>query len=90
MSTIRTVIPSDKGNTKKDIMLTHNGEKVPMNEVAHYINDYFVKIGKEIGGNFTYQKRVRPTSDEEARSDKWSFSEVCIDEVIFFFFFFFI
>ena len=42
---IRGVIPSDKSNDHKDIMLKDKGKKVKKEEVAHYINNYFVNIG---------------------------------------------
>ena len=44
--TIRTVIPSNKGNATHDIMLRNNGEKLEKKEVAHFINDFFINIGK--------------------------------------------
>ena len=71
--TIRSVIPNDKGSARNDILLTHDGKKVPKNEVAHYVNNYFVNIGKEIGGNFTYTNKEGESGD--TTSDGWSFSE---------------
>ena len=43
---IREVIPSDKASTRKDIMLKDLGQKIDRSEVAHYINDFFVNVGK--------------------------------------------
>ena len=43
--TIKTVIPSNKGDTRRDILLKNNGDKIDRREVAHFINDYFINIG---------------------------------------------
>ena len=37
--TIRTVIPNDKGNSRQDISLVHEGRKLCREEVAHHVND---------------------------------------------------
>ena len=42
---IRTVIPSDKQQTRQDILLKNNGSKISKDEVAGYINDYFINVG---------------------------------------------
>ena len=43
---IRQVIPSDKSVPQRDILLKDSGRKLGKNEVAHFINDYFINIGK--------------------------------------------
>ena len=43
---IRGVIPSDKSTDKKDILLKDNGKKLKKEDVAHFINDYFINVGK--------------------------------------------
>ena len=43
--TIRGVIPSDKQQARQDILLKDNGEKVEKEEVAGFINDYFINVG---------------------------------------------
>ena len=48
--TIRTVIPDDKGDARRDIILKDNGVKLAKQEVASYINNYFINIGKVSGG----------------------------------------
>ena len=43
--TIRTVVPSNKNNQTHDILLKHAGNKVDKENVAQFINDYFVNVG---------------------------------------------
>ena len=43
--TIKTVVPSNKGDTRRDILLKRDGMKVDRPEIAHFINDYFINIG---------------------------------------------
>ena len=45
--TIRSVIPDDKGDARKDILLKHEGVNIPKSEIAHYINEFFINIGKQ-------------------------------------------
>ena len=42
---IRKVVPSNKGEQSKEILLKHNGAKVNKDGVAQYINDYFINVG---------------------------------------------
>ena len=42
---IRSVIPSDKSNSHKDIMLKDGTRELDRSEVAHFINDYFINVG---------------------------------------------
>ena len=43
---IREVIPSDKSATKQDILLKNAGNKLGREEVAGFINSYFINVGK--------------------------------------------
>ena len=43
---IRTVIPDDKKGARHVILLKDNNIKIKRDEVAHFINDYFINIGK--------------------------------------------
>ena len=43
---IQFVIPDEKGTTKQDILLKHDGTKVLKEEVAPWINEFFINIGK--------------------------------------------
>ena len=43
---IREIIPSDKSDRQSDILLKDAGIKLDREEVAHYINNYFVNVGK--------------------------------------------
>ena len=42
---IREVIPSDKQAVSQDILLKDNGRKLGRNEVAGFINDFFINVG---------------------------------------------
>ena len=52
---IRQVIPSDKQQARHDILLKDNDLKVGKDEVAGFINDYFINVGNtgkhQINGN---------------------------------------
>ena len=43
---IEFVIPDEKGTTKQDILLMHDGTKILKEEVVTYINEFFINIGK--------------------------------------------
>ena len=43
---IRDVIPADKSSTHLDILLKDAGSKIDKGKVAHFINEYFVNVGK--------------------------------------------
>ena len=42
---IREIIPSDKAVGKQDIILRDGGKEIEREQVAHFINDYFINIG---------------------------------------------
>ena len=44
--TIRKVVPSNKSTTDCSILLKDNGEKIEKGQVATYINDFFINVGK--------------------------------------------
>ena len=77
--TIRTVIPSEKVKANRDILLTHEGRKLPKDEVAQYVNDYFINIGKHPGGGTDIHEDQYSTAqdeDEEGVGEvKWAFRE---------------
>ena len=76
--TIRSVIPNSKGNTRQDISLTHDDVKLPKEEVATYINNYFVNIGKMNKGGQTNAPTSLVNSDIEY---SWSLEEFNETEV---------
>ena len=43
---IHKVVPSNKLSSNQDILLKHNGSKIDRLEVAPFINDYFINVGK--------------------------------------------
>ena len=45
---IKSVVPNDKGNAKQDFMLRDGTNKIDKDKVAHFINDYFINIGKVV------------------------------------------
>ena len=46
--TVQCVTPNEKGTTKQDILLMHDGTKVLKEEVAPYLGDFFINIGKRM------------------------------------------
>ena len=42
---IHKVVPSKKSPQSHDILLMNNGKKLGKEEVAHFINDYFINVG---------------------------------------------
>ena len=46
---IREEIPSDKASNRRDIILHSRGNQIQRENVAHFINDYFINIGKVTG-----------------------------------------
>ena len=79
--TIRSVILDDKGNVKQDILLSHDGKKLLKQDVAHFINSYFINIGRDTTG-------TPPTLDLDDDSDEatdnhnhWYFSGILQSEV---------
>ena len=46
--TIHEVIPSKKSKLKQDILLKDKGVKIDKEKVAHFINDYFINVGKVV------------------------------------------
>ena len=80
--TIRTVIPNDKGDSKHEILLTHNGAKVPKDDVAQCINDYFINIGKVMGvPSQTIPTMQPPTEKREDDLNAWKFDDFTETEV---------
>ena len=77
--TIRSVLPDEKGNTRQDINLTHDGVKLPKKQVADHINHYFVNIGKVHNAN--PQTPSQPTGNNDDDEIKWSFSELTESDV---------
>ena len=76
--TIRSVIPSDKGNSKQDILLAHEGKKLPKDKVADHINNYFVNIGKQI----KVSMQVPPSdANADASDNNWALEEFTETEV---------
>ena len=43
---IREIIPAEKSSSRRDILLKASGKKIEKSEVAHFINDYFINVGK--------------------------------------------
>ena len=62
---IREVIPSDKSSGKKDILLKSNGDYLNREDVAGYINDYFINIGNVGTSSDSIGSNVPKSSTEE-------------------------
>ena len=78
--TIRTVIPNEKGSSKQNITLVHEGMKFQKEEVAHYINDYFIGIGKSESMNVHGDRE--PETDGGTSENSWSFEEITKVDVL--------
>ena len=48
---IRKVVPANNSNSSHDILLKDGEHKIDRNNVAHFINDYFINVGNTIGAN---------------------------------------
>ena len=77
---IRDVIPSDKSSSKRDISLKVNGLELEKEDVAHFINDYFINVGNA-GNAATHGapnsfNDTQRTAVEVDSSDVWGFSEL--------------
>ena len=44
--TIQEVVPPNKSNSKQDILLRDKGTKIDRDGVAHFINEFFINVGK--------------------------------------------
>ena len=86
--TIRSVIPDNKGTNKQNILLSHNGDKIPKQDVAHFVNTYFTNIGNFPGNSplnpSMSQESGEDMSDETEGSDDgmWNFSEIRQSDVL--------
>ena len=91
-NTIRSVIPSNKGDARQEIMLKSDGKKLCKDKVAHFINDYFIGIGK-VNRNGLSQAVVNGhvTNDtnpshgmrvDDDMCESWSADEFMVDEVL--------
>ena len=85
---IQSVIPDEKGGTRQDIQLNDRNDKVKSEDVAHFINDYFINIGKSSSANHL-PKPVNPVESRAGRHNNseqlWSlsvFTEVEVYKVI--------
>ena len=82
--TIKTVVPSNKGDARQEILLKKEGERVDRKEVAHYINDYFINIGNmgkqanptKAGNVFNQSRNLDGSAQEEWFPDKFTTEEV--------------
>ena len=81
--TIRSVIPNDKTSSKQNILLTDEGKKVPAPQVAHFINNFFINVGKTNGKTVDDLKSDPVDVNDETESDppKWSFAKFMSMEV---------
>ena len=86
--TIRSVIPEEKGSAGQDILLSHDGKKLKKQEVAHYINNYFINIGKDVSCLTPPSLNKVPEKDEmtgndDSDTDKfWHFSDILQSDVL--------
>ena len=62
---IRGVIPSDKQKGRHDILMKDKGRKLEKKEVASFINDYFINVGKVVTTESTEGK-----DDDEGRTER--------------------
>ena len=70
----------NKGNSRKEILLKEGWKKVDRKEVAHYINDYFMNIGKVASPkNMGLPDKVEEVSDE---IEGWELTGFSIEEVL--------
>ena len=69
--TIHKVVPSNKGEQSREILLKHEGSKVDKNQVAQFINEYFINVGNfetpELPDATTIEQT--PTIDGEVQFD---------------------
>ena len=90
--TVRSVIPNEKGSTKQDISLTHMGQKLAKQDIAHFINNYFINIGKNNRGTSqgshgndgavrAPQVNTVNCADSSVNSGEWSFDDIPQAEV---------
>ena len=91
---IKKVVPSNTSSQHHDILLKHEGSRVPKEQVAHFINEYFINVGNfepPPSGNQSEtqvdmgETQVDMGDDREADSEGPTltyFSEVCEREVL--------
>ena len=80
---IRTVIPSNKGSSRKDILLKdENGNKLNKKKVAEYINDYFINFGNVGPTVHSCSNQSQAPGINENTDDSWSPGEFMVREVL--------
>ena len=57
-------MPDNKGESRQEIRLSNVGKSVAREEVAHFINDYFVYVGKP-----TFAPTVNHAPEEDRDKD---------------------
>ena len=74
---IREVLPSDKILDRRDIKLQDGDREIPKEQVAHFINDYFVNIGNvsDTGDGAEFDTDCNTTYAECSR-EAWSFTKL--------------
>ena len=91
---IKSVVPSGKQDTKQEILLKNEDGIIPRDKVAHFVNDYFINIGKPqndfVNAPLHTQQAVPDLSTLDGNLDLddhgsgeplWEFSKVSEQEV---------
>ena len=84
--TIQSIVPSDKGHIDNDILLKDGNAKLDRDEVAMFINDYFINVGK-LNANTTlsFITPARPLASDNTPENEvtpCSIAEVSAQEVL--------
>ena len=74
---IREVIPSDNQAVSQDILLKDNGRKLGRDEVAGFINDFFINVGNV---DNSWNESSGESSDDEGELEGDS-EDLCPDSV---------
>ena len=83
--TIRSVVPNNKGSSRQDILLKNEGKKLERSEVAHFINDFFINVGKVESTeepNVSDNARSRAGMEVDREEGGWVAEDFTVEEVL--------
>ena len=79
---IRSVIPKDGNSSRQDILLKDGNKKIDRDKVAHFINDYFINIGRnDMLRDSTDFDAGDSMGDPELTQQEWSLEKFTETEV---------